>query len=151
MQTFWIYPIYTAILGIILISIVPRAEIKKIAIHSIVLGGIGDFLILIIFKYLLNIGIYINFLPFGTSGMAFFPPIAWTIWFIMYFYFLPDRKILKYIYIATAAAYSTFFANVLVNLNIIKWDYERIFIPFFIYLTWFSTITWIKAQKIQNK
>ncbi|MBM7624220.1 hypothetical protein [Sporohalobacter salinus] len=146
MQTFWVYPIYTSILGIILKAIVPRTAIKRFAIYSIILGGIGDFIILLILKYIFNIGLYVNYFPFGTSGFPFFPPLAWSIWFILYFYFLPNERFLKIIYIVIAAAYSAFFANVLLNLNIIKWNYERIFLPFGIYLVWFSIVTWIKIK-----
>lgn len=146
METYWIYPIYTTILAIILIAIVPRSGIKRLAVHSILLGGVVDFLILELFGYLINTNTYINYLPFGAGKISFFPPIAWTIWFILFFYLLPDNNILRYIYLAVAAAYSTFFSNVLINLNVIGWEYEKVFIPFFIYLVWFSAAIWIKGK-----
>lgn len=151
MDTFWIYPIYTSILSIILISLVPRSIIKELAYYSILLGGVVDFLLLELFSYIINTSSYINYYPFGAGRIAFFPPIAWTIWFIMFFYLLPENKISRYLYIAIAAAYSTFFTNVLINLNIIGWEYEKIFFPFIIYIIWFSTAIWGKEKLEKRK
>lgn len=149
METFWIYPIYTSILAIILISLVPRSVIKELAFYSILLGGVIDFFILETFSFIIKTIAYINYFPFGAGRTAFFPPIAWTIWFIMFFYLLPKNKFLRYIYIAIAAAYSTLFLNVLINLNIISWKYNKILFPLIIYIVWFSAAIWIK-KKIEH-
>ncbi|MEJ6949467.1 hypothetical protein [Natronospora cellulosivora (SeqCode)] len=148
METFWIYPIYTSVLGIILIILVPRVEIKKLAIPAILLGGVGDIILLLLLK-IIGIDFYVNYLPFGFR-LPLFPPIAWSIWFIMFFYLLPEDKIIKYIYIVTAGAYSTLFANFLGNVHIIQWEYERLFIPLIIYSSWFLIACWLK-EKIDDQ
>ncbi|NLM96168.1 MAG: hypothetical protein GX175_00875 [Halanaerobiaceae bacterium] len=149
MKPFWIYPIYTSILALILILLVPRKDIKKLAFQSILLGGVADFIILNLFIFIIKKNIYINFYPFGAGKIAFFLPIAWTIWFIIFFYLLPEKKISRYIYITVSAAYSTFFANVLYNLDIIQWKYEKVFLPFLIYICWFFTAIYLK-EKIEK-
>ncbi|MGM0370717.1 MAG: hypothetical protein ACQEP9_09855, partial [Bacillota bacterium] len=127
-----------------------RKNIRKLAIYGLLFGALGDISAILIFGHLLKLGGYLNYGPLGFFNIPFFPPIAWTIWFILYFYFLPDRKILKYIYITTAALYATIFSNVLANLNIFKWNYSKIILPFFIYITWFIGSTWAKERLDHN-
>ncbi len=146
MKLYFIYPIYTAILGIILISIVPRKDIKRLAFYGIALGGVMDTLAIFLVTFLLNLGSYINYGPFGFKGFTFFPPIAWSIWFIMFFYILPDNKFLKHFFIVTAASYAVLFSNILVNLGIMKWNKSEIIVPFIIYIVWFYTVVWIKKR-----
>ncbi len=146
MELYLIYPIYTAILGIILISVVPRKDIKELAFYGIVLGGVMDTLVIFLVSFLLNLVKYINYGPFGFKGLPFFPPIAWTIWFIMIFYFIPDKNIHKHIYIITAAGYSVMFSNILAKLGIMRWNKSEIIIPFIIYLVWYYTVVWIKKR-----
>ncbi len=146
MELYLIYPIYTAILGIILISVAPRKKIKELAFYGIILGGVMDTLAIFLLTFLLNLGEYINFGPFGFKGLPFFPPIAWSIWFVMFFYFLPDKAVLKHIYIITAAAYAVLFSNILANLGIMRWTKSEIIIPFIIYIIWFFTVVWIKER-----
>ena len=145
---YWIYPIYTGILAIALIVLVPKKNIRKLFPWGIIVGGIGDISAILLFTKLLGVGGYINFGPFGFKGIPFFPLLAWSIWFIMYFYFFPvNSTYLKYIYVFTAAAYSVIFSNILINLNIFYWNYGNIIIPFLIYISWFSVAIWIKYKK----
>ncbi len=149
MEAYWIYPIYTTALAIIFKAVIPREYIKKSLIYGLIFGGLADSSLILIVSLLLKVGGYINYGPFGFKGVAFFPPIAWTIWFIMYFYFLPAERYLRYIYIFIAAGSAVFFSNVLVNLKIFEWNYGRIIIPFIIYFSWFTTSAWLK-EKIDN-
>ncbi|MCK8828405.1 hypothetical protein MWH25_11775 [Natroniella acetigena] len=149
MPTYFVYPIYTGILALILFILVPRESIRELVFHGVVFGGIGDFLAILFYSHFLGVLDYINYGPFGLKGMPFFPILAWTIWFIMFFYFMPDNKTFRNIYMVTAAAYSTFFSNILVNLNIFKWNYSNIVLPFLIYISWFSISVWIKKELIE--
>ncbi len=89
MPVFFIYPIYTLALVFLVFFIVPRKEIRILASYSIFLGGIIDICLIIIVTHLLGIGGYINYGPFGSFGMPFFPPISWVAYFTLFFYFLP--------------------------------------------------------------
>src|SRR5690554_276953 len=111
------YPIYTAIIALALVLLVPRNEIRRLFIYGIIFGALGDF-VTVLLLMLFNIGGHMNYGPFGFLGIAFFPIMAWTLWFIMFFYYMPKQPIFLYIYVFAAAVYSAFFSNVLVNLNV---------------------------------
>jgi|LSQX01.1.fsa_nt_gb hypothetical protein len=149
MPAYCLYFIYTAIMAVVLFALVPRDAVKRLFVYAVTFGGVADALVIFFIKQIIKAGEYINYGPFGLLGIPFFPPIAWTIWFLMFFYFLPDDLIWMVIYVLTAAAASVMFSNVLANLNIFTWHYSKIFIPFLIYLSWFAASTW--AFKRLNK
>ncbi|WP_459835442.1 hypothetical protein [Halanaerobaculum tunisiense] len=146
MSIHFTFAIYTGILALVLVTLVPRKMIRELIIYGIIFGAIGDFLAVFIVTHLLEWGGYINYGPFGFRDIPFFPLLAWAIWFIMYFYFMPDHKVLRYVYIVSAAAYSVLFSNILANFDIFRWNFSEIIIPFFIYVTWFTGSAWAKEQ-----
>jgi hypothetical protein len=116
----FIYPLYSGILAIILYCLVPRKSIRRLFIYGVIFGSIIDFAAVIVFTFFLGIGGYINYGPFGFMGIPFFPLIAWCCYFILYFYFLPNKPYV-YLYPIVAALYSTLFSNILQNIGIFKW------------------------------
>lgn len=142
MPLYFIYPIYTGILGLILCAVVPKKDIQRLAVYGLISGGVLDAVVIILFTHILGVGGYINYGPFGFMGMPFFPLLAWTIFFILFFYFIPEKKPWNYIFVLIAALYSVLFSNMLMNLGIFKWNYDRLIIPFLIYISWFSAVTW---------
>ncbi|MDD2498828.1 MAG: hypothetical protein PHT78_12695 [Desulfitobacteriaceae bacterium] len=145
-----IYTIYTGILAIILLAAVPRIKFKKLAIYGIIFGAVADiFWILLI--GILGVGKYINYGPFGFLGFPFFPPIAWSIYFVIYFYFLPRKNFWPYVFAFIAAIYSIVFSNVLDNLGIFKWTISNVWVPFFVYVTWHIGATWIFLKLKRSK
>jgi hypothetical protein len=149
--TYLIYPLYTAVIALTLIAVVPKAEIRRQAIYAISLGGVAS--VVIIFLYLpIKAFSWLNMGPFGLGHVAFFPPLAWTAFFILYFYFLPRTKPWIYLFVFFASCYSTMFSNVLMNLGILQWNRGRIALPFFLYFTWFSAATWIytKIERVER-
>ncbi|HZK24958.1 MAG TPA: hypothetical protein VFC74_06180 [Oscillospiraceae bacterium] len=139
---FYIYPIYTGILALTLIALLPREEIKRLVIYGIVFGAVTDVAIIGVISNLLKVGGHISYYPFGALGVAFFPPLAWGIWFILFFYFLPTDLPWVVIYVFAAVGTSVLFSNVLVNMQIFVWNYGRILVPFLIYGLWFSFAAW---------
>lgn len=117
------------------------------------LWGVFDTLIILVVTHLLKIGGYINFGPFGILGIPFFPPIAWTIYFVLYFYTIPQTKPWVYIFPVISAMYSVLFSNVLANLGIFKWNYGQVIVPFLIYLTWnfLNTFAYIRLFEPDNE
>ncbi|KNZ71173.1 hypothetical protein Tfer_0251 [Thermincola ferriacetica] len=153
MPKHFIYPIYTAIIGLIAITVVPKKDIRRLAYFAILCGGVFDTLIILVVTHLLKIGGYINFGPFGILGIPFFPPIAWTIYFVLYFYTIPQTKPWVYIFPVISAMYSVLFSNVLANLGIFKWNYGQVIVPFLIYLTWhfLNTFAYIRLFEPDNE
>lgn len=135
----WIYVIYTAALVAANISVIPRHDIRRLAFPAILLGGIADIVIVIILQ-LTGAAVYVNYGPFGVFGIPFFPPLAWTAWFILYFYFMPKRSPHYMIYALVAAGYSGLFANVLANLGIFYLAH-RVLVPIVVYPIWLTLAT----------
>lgn len=139
MPQYFITPLYTGIFAIILVAVVPRKEIKRLAIYGIIFGAIFNILSLLIGKITGKYG-FINIGPFGIFGIPFFPPISWTLFFMLYFYFMPKKPLL-YIYVALAIFYGILFGNMITNLGIFKLSHKWI-LPLIIFTVWFSTATW---------
>lgn len=143
--------IYTGIFSIILLNIVPKNEIRRLFIYGLIFGGIFDIVVIVIAN-LLGEFKYINYEPFGLIDIHFMAPISWTIFFIIYFYLLPDKKIYIYLYVIMGIFYSVLFCQMLTKLEILKLAHGIIdsIIPF---LIWFPTATWgyLKLQKIDCK
>lgn len=142
MPKYLIYPIYTSILALITFALIPRKEIRRLAMYGIFFGGIAD----VFFIELLGItgmGEYINYKYFGAFGIPFFPPIAWTAYFIMFLYMLPKNKPWNYLFPIIASGYSVYFSNILQALGILKWNYGNPLLPWIIiYAPWHFGVTW---------
>lgn len=141
MPLYFIPVIYTTFFAIILIATVPQREIRRLSIYGIIFGAIGDVLVIISGK-VLKLFEYINYEPLGFMGIPFFAPLSWSIFFVLYFYFLPKRKPLIYVYIVAGIGYSILFGNLLVNLGIMKYYYNRFLLPLITFSFWFPTVTW---------
>lgn len=141
-------PLYTAILALTLITTVPKNEIRRLAVYGIIFGAISDIIALTTGK-LFGLFEYVNFAPLGYWVIPFFSPIAWAIYFVMYFYFMPKHKPLMYIYAASGIGYGTFFAQLLFNSGIMvvypkffSLSVHRLIDPIFVFLIWFPISTW---------
>ena len=141
MPLYFIYPLYTAILAIIAKILIPKDELKRLFTYALFFGGAADVIVIRSYRFL-NMGGYINYGPFGFMGLPFFPIIAWICFFMIYYCFLPEMKIVRFAYIVIAAAYSVFFSNILINLGIFRWNYGRVVVPFCVFLIWISLATW---------
>ncbi|ACB85738.1 hypothetical protein [Natranaerobius thermophilus] len=135
--------IFTTILALIVILAIPKKSIRDLFIWAVLFGYVIDFLILLGFYFLNLQAGYQNFGPFGFYNISIFHPMAWTFYFIIYLYFLPKERLYRFVAPFIAALHSTFVANILVELNVFLWVYERIFIPYLIYLTWHLLVTYI--------
>lgn len=132
--------IYTGIFALILVVAAPKKEIRRLGIYGIIFGAIFDVLALI-FGNLTGLYGYINYGPFGFMNIPFFPPISWSVFFMLYFYFLPKQKPLLYIYVASGIFYSIFFANLITNLGIFRLTH-KILDPLIAFSIWIPTATW---------
>lgn len=133
--------IYTFIFAIALFAAVPRSEIRRLSIYGVIFGAIGDPLVIMLGKFSKTFE-YIHYEPFGLMGIPFFAPLSWSLFFILYFYFLPKYKPLVYIYVLAGIGYSILFGNLLVSFGIMQYHYNRIILPLIVFSLWFSIVTW---------
>lgn len=132
--------IYAGIFAIILIAVVPRKEIHRLAIYGIIFGSIFDIIVVTIGN-LTGSFRYINYEPFGLMGIHFMAPISWAVYFILYFYFLPEKKPYIYLYNAIGTFYSMMFCQMIAKIGIIQLSHGLIdsIIPF---IFWYPIATW---------
>lgn len=138
---YFIYLGYSVILALIMIVLVPRRDVHKLALLGIIYGAVID-IFWIIFIGLVGGGGYLNYGPLGFMSLPFIPPIAWTIYFILFLYFSPPKMPWNYLFSVIAAVYSVIFSNVLSNLGIFHWTFSKVFFPLGIYLVWHIFVTW---------
>lgn len=142
MPLYLVYPLYTGILGLVMLAVVPRERIRELVPYALVFGAVLDFLIILVLGNYFNAFSYINYGPFGFLGIPFFPLLAWTFFFIIYLHLLPRRFPWNYIFTIAAAAYSVIFSNVLQNLGIFLWQTSRLLTPVVLYLAWMFFVTY---------
>ena len=150
MPKFFIYPIYTLALFLIVLAVVPIKKIQTLSFYAIFFGAIVEIALIFLLTKVIGVGGYKNFGPFGFLGVPFFTPIAWVAFFILFLYFLPKKRPWNYIYIFAAAGYSVLFSNVLKNLGIFSWNMGELVIPYILYLSWFSFFTWVYYKLTNN-
>lgn len=139
MPRYFIPMIYTGIFALIIVAAVPKADIRRLSIYGIIFGACFDILVLIVGKFT-GVFAYINYGPFGFWNIHFFAPFAWSLFFILYFYFLPKNNIYMVIYVAAAYIFSIFFDHMIVSLGIFERSNQLATLIAF--PIWFSTATW---------
>lgn len=143
--------IYTAIFSIILVNVVPKHEIRRLFIYGLIFGGMFD-VVLVEIANLIGEFKYVNYGEFGMFGIHFMAPIAWTVYFIIYFYLLPQKKIYLYLYTAMGVFDSIFFCQMITKLGVLQLAHGLLssIMPFTI---WFPIATWgyLKLIKVDDK
>jgi len=132
--------VYTFIFALIMFAVVPRAEIRRLSIYAIIFGAIFDVIAATI-GYLTGKFGYIDYQEFGVMALHFFAPISWAIYYILYFYFLPEKNIYRYIYVLSGIFYSVMFSQVIGKLGILR-PGELLIYPIALFCIWFPLATW---------
>lgn len=135
-----IYLINVAVFSLILVIVVPRKDIRRLSIYGIIFGTLMDIIALLIGKATGLFG-FINYGPFGFKGISIFASGAWAIYFILYFYFLPENKLLISIYALTGIIFSVLYTNMVIELGIFS-TVSRILLPLIVFSIWFTVATW---------
>lgn len=136
------YLIFAAVIGLSTIVIIPRNLYKKYFLYGLIFGGIGDTLLVTMIHYM---G-FLNYKILGVTSIfgivSFWTPIAWTFYFMLYFYFLPARKIFLVPYVIVFIALNYSVGIVMSQSGL----YETIgvykYIQPFVYLAWCSISAW---------
>lgn len=140
MPKYFLYLIYTAVFSFILLALVPKKQIRQLSFYGIIFGGLMDVIMLTLGKITGLFG-WINYGPLGFIGYPIFASISWAIYFILYYYFLPEDKILIFIYTGVGVMFSVLYTNVVINLDIF-FSKSRILLPLLSFIFWFTFATW---------
>jgi hypothetical protein len=140
MPKYLIYPTFTVIYALILLALVSRKDIHRLSLFGIVFGGIMDCLVHS-FGYITGLFAWTNYGPFGFIGVHLFGNISWSIFFILFYYFLPGSRPFQYIFVAAAVFASILYYNLLIDIGVF-YALGRFVLPFVGFTIWFSIATW---------
>lgn len=115
-------------------------EIRRLFIYGLIFGGLVDLILVCIIGNLTGRFGYINYGPFGLLGIHIMAPISWTIFFIIYFYLLPEKKVYIYPDVFMGFFFSILFGHMISGLSILKLTHPIDSIIAF--LLWFPIATW---------
>lgn len=136
------YFLFAATIGLVTVIAIPRNLYKKYLLYGLMFGGIGDSLLVAIIHFL---G-YLNYKNLGATSLfgifSFWTPIAWTFYFMLFFYFLPVRKVFLVFYVLVFVLLNYAVGTVMSQSGL----YEVIgiykYIQPFIYLVWCAISAW---------
>ncbi|ATW26155.1 hypothetical protein [Candidatus Formimonas warabiya] len=136
---------YKALLfGLATVIVIPRNVYKRYLIYGFMFGAIGDLIVATIFGPLLHIIRYKNMGVFNIFGIvSFWTPIAWMFAFMLFFYFLPVRRIFLYPYIIGFSFFGYMVGIVLKQLGLFEYIGSYIYFAPLTFIVWFSIAAWI--------
>ena len=91
-KQFWFYPLFLISTFILTLIFIPRKKYKTYLIYGLLVGGLGDVIVVTIMSNLLNIMWFENQDMFYVLGHHALSPLSWTVSVMIFLYFLPNRK-----------------------------------------------------------
>lgn len=144
MATTLFYPVYLAIAFGFSLIYIPKKVYKEYLIYGLLIGGLGDILLVSLFSNLLHLMWFKNAGIFEVLGHHFLSPPSWTFSMMLFLYFLPRRRPFLYLYILTFTMYSFGYGLIVRNCGL--YDFRPLFyylgVPFS-FLVWWSFAAWI--------
>ncbi|MHB9093799.1 MAG: hypothetical protein ACYC21_03935 [Eubacteriales bacterium] len=140
--------------GIATVAVIPRQYYKKFFIYGFIFGAIGDGVFVLILGHGFHLFKYYGMGPFSVYGLfPFWTPVAWMFAFMLFFYFLPVRKIFLSLHILGFAFFGYFVGVVLEGFGVFQYiGFWRYIAPLF-FVLWFSLAAWVymRNEKISLK
>ncbi|NLI92421.1 MAG: iron-containing alcohol dehydrogenase [Peptococcaceae bacterium] len=140
MSLYLLFPAFTMFFALALIATVPREEILRLSFYGIIFGGMADILVHS-FGYFTGLFAWINYGPFGFIGVHLFSSISWSIFFILFYYFMPKKKPFNYLFVCAGIFASFLYYNLVLDLGIFQAQ-SRFLLPLFGFGAWFIVATW---------
>jgi len=138
------YPTYILLAFIIVLITVPKKYFKEYFIYAILLGGLGDVVVVGILQNLLHVMKFENAGIFNVLGQNILSPPSWILTVTIYLRFLPQQKTFQYVYVLAFAAFSVAYGYLVHNVGLFNfrpWLYP--YFAFLLHLGWWSIITWV--------
>lgn len=144
MVTALFYPVYLTIAFSLSLIYIPQKVYKEYLIYGLLVGGLGDMLVVGIFANLLHFMWFKNAGIFDILGQNFLSPPSWTFSVMLFLYFLPRRRPFLYLYIVAFTMYSFGYGLMVRNCGL--YDFQ----PWFYYpiaplnfLGWWTFAAWV--------
>lgn len=126
------------------VVVIPKNVYKRYFIYGFIFGAIGDLIMATITGPVLHLIEYKNMGPFNLFGVvSFWTPIAWMFAFMLFFYFLPVRRIFLYPYIIGFAIYGYLVGILLQQLDLFEYNGNYIYFAPLTFIVWFSISAWV--------
>lgn len=138
------YPIYLTIAFVFSLIYIPKKDYKEYLTYGILLGGLGDIIVVAVYQNLLHVMWFKNAGIFNVLGQNFLSPPSWTFTVMLFLHFLPFRRPFIYLYVLTFACFSVGYGLMVRNAGL--FDFRPWFYPivsYFIFLGWWTFITWV--------
>ncbi len=148
------YPVFLVSTFILTLIFIPKKDYKTYLIYGLIIGGLGDFVLVSLMQNIFNVMSFKNQGIFNVLGQIALSPPSWAVSIMLFLFFLPTRKFFLYIYIVTWGLTSVSYGYVVHNVGL--FDFEPWLYPipsFIIFLTWWSFTAWIflKTSDLRDK
>jgi hypothetical protein len=133
-----IFFIKAAFFGLAAIILIPKDQYKKYLIYGLILGGLADFLTILVFEKILGGFRYLNTGVFDILNLtSFWTPIAWSFVLMYFLYALPVKKGFFYIYIAIFSFFGYCIGIVLEHFGLYQYIGVYRYIAPLTFIAWF--------------
>ncbi|MCR3921443.1 MAG: hypothetical protein NUK65_02865 [Firmicutes bacterium] len=136
----FLHPLKAIIFILLMVVLVPKAEIRRLAGYGLLFGSVYDVIGLTI-GHLTKAFSWINFGRFGYGYLPLDSPISWCAFYIMYFYLMPKHKPLIYLFPISGVVMSMIYSRVLVNFGMFD-EPDSFLLRVANFSVWFTYATW---------
>ncbi|TCL32443.1 hypothetical protein EV210_1218 [Anaerospora hongkongensis] len=144
LTTLLFYPVYLLIGFVLTLIFIPQKDYKEYLLYGIIVGALGDVIMVGLFQNLFHIMWFKNMGIFDVLRQNALSPLSWTVTVMLFLRFLPGRRTFCYIYILTFSCASVAYGIVVRNANL--YDFQAWFYPipaYLIFVMWWSFAAWI--------
>ncbi|NLY10094.1 MAG: hypothetical protein GX020_00145 [Firmicutes bacterium] len=139
-----LYPIYVLFTLTLTLIFIPRDHYKEYLIYGLLVGGLGDIVVVMLMQNLFGVMQFKNQGIFYVLGHHALSPLAWTLTVMLFLFFLPNRKWFRYLYVIYWAMMSVGYGYLVHNAELFEFKSWLYPIPaFFIFIAWWSVATWL--------
>lgn len=146
------YPLFASALGAAALILIPKRLYKKYFVYGMLFGGAFNVAVILLLSGLLHAFRYLHMGPFKIWNLIpFFTPISWLFLFMVYFHFLPTRRVLFYPYVLSFIGFAYMFGAVMEGLGLFRFYGIYRYIEPVTFVIWFSLAAWafIKGEKAE--
>jgi hypothetical protein len=151
MLTTLFYPSFLLTLFIIVLLLIPKELFKEYFIYGVLIGGLGDIIVVGLFQNLFHIIQFTNVGLFNVLGMNILSPPCWILMVMLFLRFLPRKRSFLIIYNIAFASFSVGFGYIVYNANL--FTFRPWFYPFFSFITFlgwwvFATFLFLRTSPL---